>query len=124
MPSRRASARQKCSFSACPSKIQPQALSAITARGNSVRYNLNSWLDTGSKADGMPISIPYLVDLEHDRCKPSNSVLNQLATVLQVDADVLFFLEGRRAPDLRFGKVDIETLTDALRTLRHNLDGV
>src|SRR6266852_3460608 len=74
------------------------------------------------KADGTPISVPYLVDLEHDRRKPSDSVLNQLATVLQVDADVLFFLEGRRAPDLRLGKVDIETLRDALRTLRHNLD--
>jgi hypothetical protein len=33
------------------------------------------------KADGTPISIPYLVDLEHDRRKPSDPVLNQLATV-------------------------------------------
>ena len=75
------------------------------------------------KADGTPISIPYLVDLERDRRKPSDSVLNQLVTVLRLDADVLFFLEGRGAPDLRLGKVDIETLRDALRTLRRNLDG-
>jgi hypothetical protein len=74
------------------------------------------------KADGTPIS-PYLVDLQRDRRKPSDPVLNQLATVLRLDADVLFFLEGRRAPDLRLGKVDIETLRDALRTLRRNLDG-
>ncbi len=75
------------------------------------------------KADGTPISIPYLVDLEHDRRKPSDSVLNQLAAVLRIDADLLFFLEGRRAPDLRLGKVNIETLRTALRTLRRNLDG-
>ncbi len=75
------------------------------------------------KTDSTPISIPYLVDLEHDRRKPSDSVLNQLATVLRVDADVLFFLEGRGAPDLRLGKVGIATLRDALRTLRRNLDG-
>ena len=74
-------------------------------------------------ADGTPISIPYLVDLERDRREPSDSVLNQLVTVLRLDADMLFFLEGRGAPDLRLGKVDIETLRDALRTLRRNLDG-
>jgi transcriptional regulator with XRE-family HTH domain len=60
------------------------------------------------KADGTPISIPYLVDLDHNHRKPSNSVMNQLATVLRVDADVLFFLEGRRAPDLRLGKVALK----------------
>ena len=73
--------------------------------------------------DGTPISIPYLVDLEHDHPKPSAAILNQLATVLQVDAELLFFLEGRRSPDLRLGKVDIETLGDALHALRRNLDG-
>ena len=46
------------------------------------------------KTDGTPISIPYLVDLEHDHRKPSDAVLNQLATALQVDADVLFFWKG------------------------------
>jgi len=75
------------------------------------------------KADCTPISTAYLVDLGHDHRKPSDAVLNQLATVLQVDADLLFFLEGRRVPDLPLGKVDLETLRDALRTLRRNLDG-
>src|SRR5260370_41743015 len=75
------------------------------------------------KADGTPISIPYLVDLERDRRKPSDSVLNQLVTVLRLDADVLFFLEGRGAPDLRLGNVDIGTIKRALGTLRRNLEG-
>ena len=34
-------------------------------------------------SDGKPISIPYLVDLEHDRRKPSDEVLVQLAKVLK-----------------------------------------
>ena len=36
-------------------------------------------------ADGKPISIPFLVDLEHDRRKPSDEVLEQLARVLKVE---------------------------------------
>lgn len=42
-------------------------------------------------ADGKPISIPYLVDLEHDRRKPSDEVLLQMAKVLQVDSDISTF---------------------------------
>jgi len=51
-------------------------------------------------SDGKPISIPFLVDLEHDRCKPSDQVLEQLAKVLTVDSDVLYFLAGRFPADL------------------------
>lgn len=49
-------------------------------------------------SDGKPISIPYLVDLEHDRRKPSDEVLVQLAKVLKVESDVLYFLAGRVPP--------------------------
>jgi transcriptional regulator with XRE-family HTH domain len=52
------------------------------------------------KSDGKPISIPYLVDLEHDRRKPSDEVLVQMAKVLQVDSDLLYYLAGRMPPDL------------------------
>ena len=51
-------------------------------------------------SDGKPISIPFLVDLEHDRRKPSDEVLEQLAKVLKVDSDVLYFLAGRFPSDL------------------------
>jgi hypothetical protein len=40
-----------------------------------------------------------------------------------VDADVLYFLEGRRAPDLPLGGVDAATLSAMLRTLRRQLEG-
>ena len=50
------------------------------------------------KADGSPISIPYLVDLEHDRRKPSDEVLEQFAKVLQADSDIMYFLAERIPP--------------------------
>src|SRR5581483_662960 len=52
------------------------------------------------KPDGKPISIPFLVDLEHDRRKPSDEVLEQLAKALKVDSDLLYFLAGRFPADL------------------------
>jgi|SRR5271166_592449 len=51
-------------------------------------------------ADGKPISIAYLVDLEHDRRKPSDEVLIQMGKVLHIDSDLLYFLAGRMPPDL------------------------
>ena len=50
--------------------------------------------------DGRPISIPYLVDLKHDRRKPSDRVLGQLATALETDSDIPYHLAGRIPPDL------------------------
>ena len=52
-------------------------------------------------SDGKPISIPFLVDLEHDRSKPSDEVLEQLAKVLKVESDMLYFLAGSSQPTLR-----------------------
>jgi transcriptional regulator with XRE-family HTH domain len=69
--------------------------------------------------DGKPISIPYLVDLEHDRRKPSDEVLEQLAKVLRVDADVLYFLAGRMPADLSADSFkDAEELTAAWQAFR------
>ncbi len=48
------------------------------------------------QADHDPVS----GDLEHDRRKPSDKVLVQLAKVLKVESDVLYFLAGRVPADL------------------------
>ena len=57
-------------------------------------------------SDGKPISIPFLVDLEHDRRKPSDEVLEQFAKVLKVDSDMLYFLAGRFPADLTAESID------------------
>jgi transcriptional regulator with XRE-family HTH domain len=73
-------------------------------------------------ADGKPISIPYLVDLEHDRRKPSDEVLLQLAKVLKVDSDVLYFLAGRVPADLTAERINsTEELAAAWKAFRREV---
>jgi transcriptional regulator with XRE-family HTH domain len=73
-------------------------------------------------ADGKPISIPFLVDLEHDRRKPSDEVLEQLAKVLKVDSDMLYFLAGRFPTDLTAQSIDsAEELAAAWKAFRREV---
>jgi transcriptional regulator with XRE-family HTH domain len=73
------------------------------------------------KADGSPISIPYLVDLEHDRRKPSDEVLEQFAKVLQADSDIMYFLAGRIPPDLHTKSLKEDDLAAAFRAFRREV---
>jgi transcriptional regulator with XRE-family HTH domain len=73
-------------------------------------------------SDGKPISIPFLVDLEHDRRKPSDEVLEQFAKVLKVDSDMLYFLAGRFPADLTAQSVDsVEELAAAWKAFRREV---
>ncbi len=73
--------------------------------------------------DGKPISIPYLVDLEHDRRKPSDRVLEQLATALKTDSDILYHLAGRIPADLTPSVVSEDRLAAAWRAFRRAMEG-
>src|SRR5271156_5492945 len=76
----------------------------------------------GRNADGKPISIPFLVDLEHDRRKPSDEGLEQLARVLKVDSDLLYFLAGRFPADLTAESVtSTEDLAAAWKAFRREV---
>jgi len=73
-------------------------------------------------SDGKPISIPFLVDLEHDRRKPSDEVLEQLAKVLKVDSDTLYFLAGRFPSDLSAESIgSAEGLANAWKAFRREV---
>ena len=53
------------------------------------------------KQDGEAISASYLNDIEHSRRhSPNGEVIQQLADMLDLDADYLFFLAGRVPTDL------------------------
>jgi transcriptional regulator with XRE-family HTH domain len=53
------------------------------------------------RAYGRKVLPPYLNDLEHDRrYPPENSVIDQLAKILEVSADVLYFHANRLSDDL------------------------
>lgn len=57
--------------------------------------------------DQKPISPQYLNDIEHDRRSPtSDSLIEQFAKVLEVDADDLHFLAGQLPADIRKLSVD------------------
>jgi len=53
------------------------------------------------RGDGRKVLPPYLNDLEHDRrYPPENAVIDQLAKILGVSADVLYFHANRLSEDL------------------------
>src|SRR5260370_41897615 len=66
---------------------------------------------------------PYLVALKHDRRKPSDRVLEQLATALKTDSDILYHLAGRIPPDLTPRVVSEDRLAAAWRAFRRELGG-
>lgn len=75
-------------------------------------------------SNGKPISIPYLVDIEHDRRKPSDEVLEQLARALRVDSDLLYYLAGRMPSDLTAKGVKQEDVTAAWKAFRREIKRV
>ncbi len=51
------------------------------------------------KEDGQPITPQYLNDIEHDRRSPSSDqIVQQLATIFNINPDILYGLAGR-VPD-------------------------
>jgi len=58
------------------------------------------------RSDGRAVMPPYLNDLEHDRRRPpENTVIEQLAEVLNVSPDLLYFY-ARRLPANVEGDLD------------------
>ena len=74
------------------------------------------------KENGKPITPQYLNDIERDRRTPSDYVLDQLARVLELDSDYLFFLTGEYPTDLRQTVVDQNSFKQAMRVFRRNLE--
>jgi transcriptional regulator with XRE-family HTH domain len=59
------------------------------------------------RGDGRPVLPPFLNDLEHDRrYPPENEVIYQLADILKLSSDVLYFYAKRVPPDVRRNATD------------------
>jgi len=57
-----------------------------------------------TKEDGESISPQYLNDIERDRRNPpSEHILKELATELELDSDYLYYIAGQIPPHLRDG---------------------
>ncbi|MBI3973613.1 MAG: helix-turn-helix transcriptional regulator [Chloroflexi bacterium] len=74
------------------------------------------------KDDGASISPQYLNDLERDRRNPpSEHLLNQFATELNLPLDFLYFLAGQLPLDLRDTTYRPEAVQVAFRAFRKSL---
>jgi transcriptional regulator with XRE-family HTH domain len=74
------------------------------------------------KEDGSPISPQYLNDIEHDRRgAPSDHLIRQLAKVLSLRVEYLYYLAGELPADLRGRSVDEATVVAAYEAFRSKL---
>lgn len=73
------------------------------------------------RGDGRKVGPPYLNDLEHDRrYPPENTVIEQLAKVLNISADVLYFY-AKRVPGDLLRDSDDSHIEAAYRAFRETL---
>ncbi len=75
------------------------------------------------REDGRVVDAPYLNAMEHDRrYPPSNHLIDQLAEMLEVPADLLYFHAKRLPADIK-RDVDNERVEMAYQAFRQALKG-
>jgi transcriptional regulator with XRE-family HTH domain len=76
------------------------------------------------REDDLSISPQYLNDIEHDRRSPSSEMLiKQLANVLDMNEDVLYFLAGKIPADLVNQQPTPEKIERAMVAFRQTIRG-
>jgi len=74
------------------------------------------------KEDGQAISVQYLNDVEHGRRKPpSDLIIRQLARILKLPVDALYFSAARLPPDIKIDKIEPELAAAAYKAFRREL---
>ena len=72
--------------------------------------------------DGKTLSVQYLNDIEHGRRgAPPDYVIKQLARVLRLELDVVYFRAGRIPYDLRSRSISDDRAAAAFQAFRHTL---
>ena len=74
------------------------------------------------REDGRKVLPPFMNDLEHDRrYPPENAVIDQLARILKISSDVLYFYAKRLPSDVARGADDaqVEEVYQAFRKALH-----
>jgi transcriptional regulator with XRE-family HTH domain len=86
------------------------------------RLNLRHMAKLVIKEDGGPISFQYLNDLENDRrSAPSDHLLDELARVLQVSRNYLYYRARRIPADFPF-EVEERQVDEAFQAMREKLE--
>lgn len=74
------------------------------------------------KEDGKPVSKAYLSEVERGtRNPPSDLIIEQLASALGMNPDVLYFHAGRLPSDVRDIQVSHELIVEAFRAFRKEI---
>jgi transcriptional regulator with XRE-family HTH domain len=75
------------------------------------------------REDGRPVDAPYLNAVEHDRRRPpSDHLIEQLAKIVGISADYLFYHAGRMPSDLK-DEIDHEEVEAAWQAFRKAFTG-
>jgi len=72
------------------------------------------------KEDGKPISPQYLNDIERDRRTPGDYILEQLASILELDSNLeyMYYLIGKWPANLKQLPMDADEFSKAIRVFR------
>ena len=72
--------------------------------------------------DGKPLSVQYLNDIDHGRRgAPPDYIIVQLAKLLRLELDVLYFRSGRLPLDIRNRSISDDRAAAAYRAFRREL---
>jgi len=75
------------------------------------------------REDGRPVVAPYLNAVEHDRRRPPpNLIIEQLAKIVEISADILFYHAGRIPTDVK-GDLEHERVEAAWQAFRKAFKG-
>src|ERR1700674_2375889 len=75
------------------------------------------------KDDGIPISLSYFHDIEAGKRNPPNDqIIEQLATILEIPIDILYFRAERMPADFKRDDVPEERILAAYQAFRRELD--
>lgn len=96
----------------------------ITSRRKELGISQQEMAALLKNRDGKPLSSSYFNYLERDRGKPPDYLLDQIAEILKVSSDVLYFWAKRVPPDLEPGEnVDPRRVDAAYQAFRRTLKG-
>ena len=96
--------------------------SAISNVRKKKRLSLKDLSSRIRREDGQAISPQYLNDIEHDHRRPSSDhMVKQLANVLEIDRDWLYYLAGRFPDDIRRRQFSEEEVEQGMVAFRRAL---
>jgi transcriptional regulator with XRE-family HTH domain len=95
---------------------------AISQRRKEKKMSQKDLASQIKREDDQSISPQYLNDIEHDRRSPSSEmIIQQLADVLEMPADVLYFLAGKFPADLVNQKATPKKIEEAMVAFRQTI---